>query len=232
MLRIYVSELQESGQTFELNQRDSHYLVNVMRQKVGSTIHVFNETVGEWQASVTAIHKHAVVCEVSSQLMKPHQQPKLYLAASRIKPDTWGWMLEKATELGATNICPILSEFTQKSGWDRDKWIYLMKNAAQQCGRLSVPKLEDPQELCTFLKNQDGSVDWFVALERSQALPLKEIINNRNKPMGIIIGPEGGWSNHERGLFDQTPYVTPVLLTQNILRSETAAIYGLSLLTA
>lgn len=228
MIRIYVdSFVGLAGECIELRDADYHHVINVTRHRVGDTIHIFNPRSGEWAARIeSAHHKQGSNCVLLKPIKAPLEQIRsVHLAVGKIKPDTWGWLLEKATELGATHIHPLITEHTQHTQkWQAHKWQLLMKGAAQQCERLDVPSLGEPRYFQDFLKNLSHSTAWFAALERCDA----SHFNARQGDVGFIIGPEGGFSDYEKELLIKHPHVQAISLGEYILRSETAAIAALA----
>lgn len=225
-MRIYWEELNtQPGMQVGITGPEYHYAVNVMRCKVGREIRFFNPHAGEWRARIDSIHKHTLTCTIQTQLRPPLERTaSLHLAVARLKPDAWGWMLEKATELGATHIHPIVSEHVQCSSWLPQKWHNLMKGAAQQCERLDVPELLEPVLLYDFLQNLDPNITWFAAIERIQA---PHLVKPNDGNIGILVGPEGGFSETEKQWIIQSPCIETVSLGPNILRAETSALYAL-----
>lgn len=230
MIRLYSEGLQgQPGERVIFEGMDYNHVVNVTRHKVGDSLKLFNADAGEWVAHVRSITRHELMCEVVSQVRQPLGAGRdIHLAAARLKPDAWGWMLEKATELGVTYIHPLVSERVQQGrAWQHDKWLSIMKGAAQQCERLDIPVLCEPQTLEDFIKTIHENVSWHVALERSDAPLLVSMMGN----VGIIIGPEGGFSKYEADMLVACSRIKAIALGSNILRAETAAIAGLAVLS-
>ncbi len=230
MTRLYLNEALHAKKELTLNTEHSHYLGRVLRYQINDTVSVFNEKDGEWQSQVTEITKKVVIIQVQQQLRIPAPPLPLWLAFAPLKNDAMGFLIEKATELGATHLQPILTERcnTQRLNLDR-----LQKNAieaSQQCERLDIPTVKNPSELVKFLKDLPKEVEWFVALERADAASIQKILETKDKqqPWGFIIGPEGGFTETEARLF-KTHNITPVNLGPRILRAETAALSVLAI---
>lgn len=229
-MRLYWESFEaEPGASVDITGPDHHHVARVMRRKVGDVLHFFCAEKGEWEARITNINKHAVTCHISQQVRQPLVPlPAVHLAVARLKPDAWGWMLEKATELGATHIQPLITDRVQGgSSWQPHKWHMLMKGAAQQCERLDVPHMLPLLSLIEFIHHLDASITWFVAMERCGAGLLAQ---SHLGDVGIIIGPEGGFSEAEKRLILACQHIKPVTLGSNILRAETATLCALTLL--
>lgn len=248
--RFYVPFSKKEGAiSFERDQL--HHLVHVLRVREGERIRVFNEHCGEWTATVHFQGK-TLVAEREQQVQEPkkrHQQT--WLAFGVLKPACNHVVVEKATELDATHIQPLWTERTQRKEVALEKWGLIARDAAQQCERLDVPTLLKPLTLQAFLQSLPEG-QWFSAIERlapevtevqsqqesrgdeesrgdggngGNGGSRKERGNNEGALRGIIIGPEGGWTDPEKeALIQQT---TPMSFGENILRAETAAIVGL-----
>lgn len=230
MIRLYNEDFEgKIGEHVTVDGSDYHHVIHVMRHKLHDTIRLFHPRTGEWTAHLNSINKQTFVCELIKQVRDPLPTGRsIHLASARLKPDAWGWMLEKATELGATHIHPIITERIQHAHtWQPHKWQALMKGAAQQCERLDVPMLSTPQPLDAFLKSLDSSVAWHAALERSDASRIAHL----EKDVGVVIGPEGGFSDYEKHMLGTCSHIKCVTLGPNILRAETAAISALTLMT-
>lgn len=230
MMRLYCEVFEgQVGECVVFDGMDYNHVVNVMRHRLGDMLSIFNPFVGEWSACVRAINKYSFECVLVHLIRSPLILGRsVHLAVSRLKPDAWGWMLEKVTELGITHIHPLITERVQfAKNWQADKWYSLIKGAAQQCERLDVPALSSPQTLEAFLKGLDSSVQWFAAVERCDTSLWKAADHYH---VGVIVGPEGGFSEHEKNMILAHQKVQSVSLGSNILRAETAAIVGATLL--
>lgn len=134
------------------------------------------------------------------------------------------FLLEKVTELGATDIVPVVSQYTQQKKFNKEKAEQIVINASEQCGRLSIPKIREPQNLHDFLNNYDYKCDLFVADESLRNEKISITIAESVRRYALLVGPEGGFSSEERASFSKYPFIKSISLGKNILRSETAAI--------
>ncbi|MHA1558352.1 MAG: RsmE family RNA methyltransferase [Alphaproteobacteria bacterium] len=220
-IRLYIKDSIKKDK-ISLNQWQSHYLVNVMRCTKNDFICVFNEKDGEWTASLNFLGKKVSLI-VDKHIRKPKISPVKWLAFPILNTQQrLHFLIEKATELGVTHFQPLITDYTQKKNVNYEKLERIATEAVEQCERFDIPIFFQVAPFDKFLKHLPMDISWFVALERSDGLPLK---NLENEKIGILIGPEGGFSIKEKEKIE--PLLT-VNLGNNILRSETAALVMLS----
>lgn len=229
--RLYVSSDLFEDQTLDLNPTQHHYLLSVMRLKPSNPVVLFNGRHGEWNGSVEVMDKKKGSLLVGNQRRRqPEKSLNITLAFSPLKGKAEDFLIEKSVELGVDRLCPVASHYTQGRDFREDKAKIHILEASEQCERLTVPVLEPLQKLSHFLEAWDPGIPLFVALERSHQRSLWEAIPTvKVSSLGILIGPEGGWSEDERNLFVSHPKTTCVHLGDSILRAETAGIMALSL---
>jgi 16S rRNA (uracil1498-N3)-methyltransferase len=150
----------------------------------------------------------------------------VWLAFSPLRTHLTHFVIEKATELGVTHIQPIISDYTQHRQVCIDKYKKIAIEATEQCERLSVPRIFDAKNLYEFIDARP-QINWLAAIERTSS-PLISIDTEKKESVGVIIGPEGGFSESERSVLAKS--VTIVSLGNSILRSETAALFALSII--
>ncbi len=217
MTRLYINQTLSAGQLVELSKEQRHYLERVLRFQIGQSFLGFNQVCGEWEI---VYEKSCYRCV--TQTRAPCLIEQSWLAFAPLKHDAMTFLIEKATELGVTNLQPILTERTNTQRVNLER---LQKNAieaSQQCERLDIPTVHEPVALATFLQKLPQGVHWFAAIERSE-----EKRCQLQYPTGFIIGPEGGWTEKEKQLLKK--YSTNLSLGKNILRAETAAVVCLSM---
>lgn len=233
-IRLFVDSALNKGGFVTLNKDQSHYLVSVMRIKVGAQVALFNGCDGEWLASVSEANKKAVCLTILSQSRQQEKEPDLWLAFAPIKKGRLDFMVQKATEMGASHMIPVMTQYTNV---DRLKIERLRANtleAAEQCDRLQVPTVSDLTKLEHVLKDwPDDRMIMFCDEDLSGKSALEALSQaddkNSPKPWGILIGPEGGFSPAERELIKAHKNCIIVSLGPRILRADTAAIAALSL---
>ena len=225
-IRLFFSNLLSDNLTDKLDKSQSHYLTKVMRVKENEVFSLFNKE-GEWEAKILGISKSIVEFKTTKQLRKKENTKELWLAFSPIKSNYQNFMIQKATELGITKFLPIIFDRTvvRKINIERLKKIVI--EASEQSNRLNIPVVEKAQNLKNFLKS--NSMDLIFTDLNSDK---KKIDKSKltNKPICIIIGPEGDFSETEREEILSFKSVQSIKINENILRSETAVISAISII--
>ena len=227
-IRLHVAMPLAAGATLTTTPAQAHYLRTVMRRGPGATLRLFNGRDGEWEARILALSRDAARLEVGRQQRPQAQDPDLWLAFAPLKRDATDLIVQKATELGATALLPVLTRRTVAARVNLDRLAAIATEAAEQCERLTVPRIAAPQSLSDLLAAWPSGRTLFAAIERTAAPPLRPC----RGPCGLLIGPEGGFAPEELDELDRHALVKPVSLGPRILRAETAAIVGLALLQA
>lgn len=225
--RLHVTERLEVGAEVAIAADRAHYLLHVLRLKAGDAVRLFNETDGEWQARIAGTGRHAASLAVSTRQRAPAAEPGPVLAFAPIRRNRLEWLVEKATELGAARLVPVLTERTVVRPENAARLQAIAVEAAEQCERLSVPEVEAPRPLAAWLAARPAGHPFLVAAERTEAPSLMVML--RRQPVDeLLIGPEGGFTSEEREQLLAKPGARPVSLGPRILRAETAALYALA----
>ena len=225
-IRLFFSTTLSVDMIGKLDKSQSHYLTKVMRIKENEVFSLFNKN-GEWEAKVLEISKNIVEFKTTKQLRQKENFKELWLAFSPIKSNYQNFMIQKATELGVTKFLPIIFDRTVVRKINKERLEKILIEASEQSNRINVPIIEDVQDLNGFLKK--NSMDLiFTDLNSSN----KKIDKSKltGKPVCIIIGPEGDFSETERGEILNFKGVQPIKINENILRSETAVISAISII--
>lgn len=229
-MRLYSENSLKSGEEITLPPDQLHYVRNVLRHTVGETLTVFNQQDGEWEAIITTLAKNKGTVLPQKQIRPPETPPEVWLLFSPIKNDAQLFLIEKATELGATHFLPVITERCNVSRVKEDKLARNALEAVQQCERLDLPHFLKPQSLTETLSAWDKTQPLIVCRERGADAELRDVLEKvkSHKPLAFLIGPEGGFSSQEIRLLEQQPFVSFTSLGPRILRAETAAIAVLS----
>ena len=224
-IRLFFSDTLSANMIDKLDKNQSHYLSKVMRVKENEVFSLFNKE-GEWEAKVLGIFKNIVEFKIIKQLRQKEITKELWLAFSPIKSNYQNFMLQKATELGVTKFLPIIFDRTVVRKINKDRIEKIVIEASEQSNRISVPIIEGAQDLNSFLKK--NSMDLIFTDLNSN---IKKIDKSKftDKPVCIIIGPEGDFSETEREKILSFKGVQPIKINENILRSETAVISAISI---
>ena len=224
-IRLFYSKSLSLNLTDKLDKSQSHYVSKVMRIKENEVFSLFNNS-GEWEAKILNITKSIVEFNVTKQLRQKENTKDLWLAFSPIKSNYFNFMIQKATELGVTKFLPIIFERTIVRKINKERLEKVIIEAVEQSNRITVPSIEDPQKLKSFLKKDMDLI--FTDLNTTNTkIDIKKFTT---KPTCVIIGPEGDFSEHEREEILTFNDVQPIKINENILRSETAVISALSII--
>jgi len=226
-IRLYVDAPLGQGQTVPLNRDQAHYLFGVMRQAVGGAVALFNGRDGEWRAEISQAGKRGGELTCVAQTKPLQMPPDLWLMFAPIKKARTDFIVEKAAEMGAARIVPVMSEFTNAGRIQRDRLQAHAVEAAEQCGGTYVPEVAEAHKLGRLLDSWDPArrilfCDEALAGDASD-LPTEA------GPWAILIGPEGGFSDSERKRLRGLDFAHPVALGPRILRADTAAVAAMTL---
>ena len=224
-IRLFFSDTLSPNMIDKLDKNQSHYLSKVMRVKENEVFSLFNKE-GEWEAKILGISKNTVEFKIIKQLRQKEITKELWLAFSPIKSNYQNFMLQKATELGVTKFLPIIFDRTVVRKINKDRIEKIVIEASEQSNRINVPTIEEAQDLNGFLKKNSMNLI-FTDLNSN----IKKIDKSKftDKPVCIIIGPEGDFSETEREKILSFKGVQPIKINENILRSETAVISAISI---
>lgn len=227
-IRLCVDQPLGEGQSLPLSEAQAHYLFGVMREGVGTRVLVFNGRDGEWLAEVTEAGKRKGTLLCVEQTRAQTTPADLWLLFAPVKKARTDMIVEKAVELGAARLVPVATDYTNSERLRRDKAEAHVREAAEQCGALSLPGVAEMVPLARLLA--DWSADRRI-LWADESAPAGATIAalSGDGPWAILTGPEGGFSEAERARLRSLPFVVPVSLGPRILRAETAAIAAMVL---
>ena len=228
-VRLFFSENLSINLNSKLEKFQSHYLTKVMRLKVGELFSLFNQS-GEWEAKINEISKGIVEFTVTENLRTEESSKKIWLAFSPIKSNYFNFMIQKSTELGITKFLPIIFDRTIVRKINKQRLEKVIIEAAEQSNRIKIPKIEKPINLKSFLSKNKSKMNLIFTDLNSKNTKL-DLNKLTNKPICIIIGPEGDFSEVEREEILSYEEVNSIKINKNILRSETAAISAISIIS-
>jgi len=225
-IRLFYSESLSNNLIGKLNKDQSKYLNSVMRLKTNDNFSLFNKG-GEWNTKIISINKGIVEFQVQNQLRQSNKEREVWLVFAPIKSNYFNFMLQKATEIGVTKLFPITTERTIVRKINEDRINKILIESSEQSNRLTVPSMEKIQTLEKFLDdNQNINLIFGDLNTDSKKIELKDPL----KPLAVLIGPEGDFSENERATILKFHNVQSIKLNDNILRSETAVISSLSII--
>ena len=225
-IRLFYSESLSNNLIGKLNKDQSKYLTSVMRLKTNQEFSLFNKS-GEWNTKILSINKNIVEFEVQNQLRQSIKEREIWLVFTPIKSNYFNFMLQKATEIGVTKLFPITTERTIVRKINEDRLNKILIEATEQSNRLTVPSIEKIQKLEKFL-NENKNINLVFGDLNTENKKIE--LNDPLKPIAVLIGPEGDFSEVERAKILEFNGVQSIKLNDNILRSETAVISSLSII--
>ena len=225
-IRLFFQESLSLNLISKLDKPQSHYLCKVMRINIGQSFFLFNQK-GEWEAKIKDINKGIVEFSIIKKLRSANNEREIWLAFAPIKLNYLNLMIQKATELGVTKFIPILTERTIVRKLNDKRLNKIITEASEQSNRLKIPKLEKILKLNEFLKlNQNINIIFGDLNTDNSKINFKS-----SDPLCILIGPEGDFTVKERENILKLKKLIPLKINHNILRSETAAISMISIIS-
>ena len=228
-IRLYTEATLKEGIELELNETQSRYLSVVMRVSVGEEVFLFDGKNGEFSSTVIKISKKAVVLLVRQKTKEFMPTSDVWLLFAPIKKDRTDFIVEKATELGVDKIIPVITRYTISEKVRTDRFLAQAIEASEQSRRLSIPKIGDPCKLDILLKEWDSRRRLYYMDETGGGKAAADIFSEYKGPVGLLIGPEGGFSEEELNKLRKCAFARAVSLGPLILRAETAVVSSLSI---
>lgn len=223
--RLFVDRSLAEGLAIELDGNPANYLANVLRLRPGAPVRLFDDRTGEWLATAGEVARRRVTLVTATRLRPREAVPDLLLLFAPVKKAAIDWLVEKATELGAARLQPVLTRRTVVERVNLDRLRAIAIEAAEQCDRTALPALAAPEPLAAVLRRLDDRPLLFA--DETGGAPLREVA--RPGPAALLVGPEGGFTEEERALVRALPAARAITLGPRILRAETAACAALAL---
>ncbi len=220
-----------------LSPSESHHLTRVLRVERGQELTLFDGEGIRAKAIVIAVSKKALSVKIIKRDTVSESGIQITLIQALPKPERFEWILQKATELGIRRIQPILSTHTIHRSKNSEKqtarWQSILRNAAQQCGVARLPQIQPIKKISSIIPTLEKMDIIFIGSLRRNVQPFREAFQKIDKSKintaALLIGPEGDFTREEIDAVE-TSGAIPVTFCQQILRTETAAIFGLSVL--
>ena len=231
--RLFVESDLLAGSDVPLGEAQAHYLRHVMRRADGAPLLLFNGRDGEWRASFESLGKKAAVAHVMERTREQAAEPDIWLCFAPLKRARIDYVAEKATELGAAILQPVVTHHTVVERVNIERLRANAVEAAEQTERLSVPEVRAPVELARLLAGWPAGRRLLVCDETGGGPPIAEALASldaaaRAAPWAIVIGPEGGFDASELASLRRMKDVMAVGLGPRILRADTAALAALA----
>jgi 16S rRNA (uracil1498-N3)-methyltransferase len=224
--RLFVRSALGEGASLELDAKQANYLGNVLRLGVGGEVLLFDGASGEWLARVAEAGKKRMTLAVERRTREPETIPDVWLAFAPVKRAQTDWLVEKATELGAARLLPVMTERTVAERVRLERLEAIAIEAAEQCGRTRLPEIAEPVTLGRFLSGRNGTRTLYFADETRDGHAVADAF--QAGPAAILIGPEGGFTDQERQAITAADNSIAISLGPRILRAETAALAALA----
>jgi len=228
-VRLYVTAPLAAGAAVAPDEGQTHYLLHVMRAKAGDRVALFNGRDGQWLAEIAQAAKRAVILRCLTQSAPQAEVPDLWLAFAPIKKTPSDYLVQKAAELGVRALLPVFTRRTIVSRVNIERMGANAIEAAEQSGRLSVPRVAAAVPLERLLADWPRERRLYFCDESLDAAPLAEAARGHGGPAAILTGPEGGFDPGERAPLRALSFVVPVTLGPRILRADTAALAALAI---
>lgn len=230
--RVYVEAALAAGQAIAFSREQVNYLANVLRLKDADPVLLFNGRDGEWRARLAAVGKRALAAVPEERLREQPRPGDLHFLFAPLKHARLDYVVQKAVEMGASRIQPVLTQHTQVTRINLERMQANTIEAAEQCGVLAMPEVTEPvrferiaqadDRLLVFCDEDAEVKDPIAALGAARA----------GMPMAVLIGPEGGFAEAERAALLKRPNTLRLSLGPRILRADTAAVAALALVQA
>ena len=231
--RLFVDADLGEGASVACTPAQANYLRNVMRFDAGDAILLFNGRDGEWHAEVSEAGKRATMLTVLRQVRAQEGGPDIDYLFAPLKRARLDYMVEKATEMGAARLRPVLTRRTTPERVNLERMRANAIEAAEQCGILRLPQVLEPQKLERVVAAWEPSRRLVFCDEGADiADPLAALAKLEPGPLAVLVGPEGGFEDSERELLSTQPFVTRIAMGPRILRADTAAVAALALVNA
>jgi 16S rRNA (uracil1498-N3)-methyltransferase len=233
--RVYLDSPLAAGLAVSFDRGQANYLQNVLRLGHGDELLLFNGRDGEWQARLAVAGKRALTAVVGARMREQPRPSDLHFLFSPLKHARLDYLVQKAVEMGASRLQPVITRHTQVARVNVDRMRANVIEAAQQCGILSLPEVADPAAFKDVIGQVDaGRLLVFCDEDAEVKDPVAALAAaaRAGLPLAVLIGPEGGFAEEERKALLERPNVVRIALGPRILRADTAAVAALALVQA
>ncbi|MDG2458356.1 MAG: 16S rRNA (uracil(1498)-N(3))-methyltransferase [Alphaproteobacteria bacterium] len=229
-IRLYVKGKLEVHQEIKIQSKQLHYLTNVMRRKRDDILSIFNEVDGEFIGKIINDSKRNLTIKLLQKIKDPEKKVDIWVIFAPVKKSSTDFIIQKATELGASCLLPVITERTITKNINLKRMQEIVIEASEQCERITIPEIKPIQKLADVICSWNKNRKIFYGDETERNQKEERCFNHQTlfNPSGaILIGPEGGFAQNEISFLKSKEFVVPINLGPRILRSETAVISGL-----
>lgn len=213
-------------------REQAHYLTGVLRLSPGDPVSVFNTRDGEWLAYLVSVTKKAASLRFERRVAEVQPPPDIDYVFAPLKHARLDYVVQKATELGARRLRPVITQRTIAERVNLDRMKANVIEAAEQCNLVFVPEVFEPVKLPKILAEWDERRALIYCDETAAIANPLEALKPLQAPAAVLIGPEGGFTGEEKALLTGLSYVTAISLGPRIMRADTAAVAALTLVQA
>jgi len=231
--RLFVQADLGEGSILRCEPAQAHYLLTVLRLKAGAIVGVFNGINGEWEGELLLQGRKSASIRVISRIKKQVPTSDLMYLFAPLKRARLDYMVQKATEMGASILQPVITQYTNVYRLKMERMRLNTIEAAEQCNLLSIPEVREPVGLEEILEDWPTDRRLIYCDEKAERKSAIECLKTiKPGPLALLIGPEGGFSEHETEILRNKPFVVPISLGPRIMRADTAAVAALALVQA
>jgi 16S rRNA (uracil1498-N3)-methyltransferase len=228
--RLYVKDKLRVHKEIKIESKQYHYLTHVMRRKINDILSIFNEIDGEFISQIVNISNKDLIIKLLQKIKEPEKKVDIWVVFAPVKKNSTDLIVQKATELGASCLIPVITERTIIRNINAKRMKDIVIEASEQCERITIPEIKPIQKLDDMINSWNQSRKVFYGDETVRNQKDKEVLKKKTlrHPSGaILIGPEGGFSQNEISFLKSKEFVIPINLGPRILRSDTAVVSGL-----
>ena len=228
--RVYVAQDLAAGSEVKLDPQQTNYLINVLRLGAGAAVLLFNGRDGEFSASLTMSSRKAASLVVGAQTRPQETPPDVDYLFAPLKHARLDYMAQKAIEMGARSLRPIITRHTQVARVNLERLRANAIEACEQCGVIWTPEIAPVEPLAEALKSWPGErLLVFCDEDADVKDPVAALTAAGPQPAAVLIGPEGGFADEERAAIRALPGSRAISLGPRILRADTAALAAVAL---
>ena len=229
-IRLYMKGKLEVHKEIKIDSKQFHYLTNVMRRKRDDILSIFNEIDGEFITKIINVSKKNMIIKLLQKTKEPEKKVDIWVIFALVKKNPTDLIVQKATELGASCLVPVITERTITKNINLKRMQEIVIEASEQSERITIPEIKPIQKLADVICSWNKNRKIFYGDETERNQKEERSFNNKalfNPSGAILIGPEGGFAQNEISFLKSKEFVVPINLGPRILRSETAVISGL-----
>ena len=228
--RLHVTVELVPNLSIETDRTQANYLLNVLRLKQDDHVLLFNGRDGEWDAQIGVEGRKKATLTPLQQTRPQPTAPDLHYLFAPLKQARMEYMVQKAVEMGAGVLQPVLTQYTQLRKVNVGKMNAHAVEAAEQCGILNIPEIREPVTLQSMVDTEaNGRTLIFCDEGEESQNPIEALKDVSPGQFSILVGPEGGFSEDERGVLRALPNTIPIPLGPRVLRADTAAVAALAI---